>query len=174
MRPDWPNLLPYFSAYWHYWPIVSIDKNGKLNWIPLFINIFLFTNFESFEMHCKSISAKVVSLQFSPCWKEIIIFPLKGVVRWKGYFNPYRKSLHVLTNISDDKIRFIEIRLVGFIATNPIYKELVRWHQFLVRFSAVADINSIMKSSTAAFPSFLDTVCNKARISSRLFYISTL
>ena len=122
-------------------------------------------------MHCKSISAKVVSL--SPCWKEIIIFPLKGVVRQKGYSNPYRKSLHVLTNISDDKIRFIEIRLVGFIATNPIYKELVRWHHFLVRFSTVADINSIMKSSTAAFPSFLDTVCNKARISSRLFYILT-
>ena len=79
----------------------------------------------------------------------------------------------VLTNISDDKIRFIEIRLVGFIATNPIYKELVRWHHFLVRFSTVADINSIMKSSTAAFPSFLDTVCNKDRISSRLFYILT-
>ena len=76
-----------------------------------------------------------------------------------------------MTNISDDKIRFIEIRLVGFIATNPIYKELVRWHHFLVRFSTVADINSIMKSSTAAFPSFLDTVCNKDRISSRLFYI---
>ena len=155
MRPDWPNLLPYFSAYWHYWPIVSIDKNGKLNWIPLFINIFLFTNFESFEMHCKSISAKVVSLQFSPCWKEIIIFPLKGVVRWKVYSNPYRKSLHVLTNISDDKIRFIEIRLVGFIATNPIYKELVRWHHFLVCSLLLLTLTRLWKAAPQHFQAFL-------------------
>ena len=76
------RVLLTFCSHLHHWPNVS----RMVNWIIFseynsFINTFLFTNFESFEMHCKSISAKVVSL--SPCWKEIIIFPVKGVVsRW--------------------------------------------------------------------------------------------
>ena len=125
-----------------------------LNTTPLLISSCLQT-LKALRCIAKVYQQRLSHFQFSPCWKEIIIFPLKGVVRWKGYSNPYRKSLHVLTNISDDKIRFIEIRLVGFIATNPIYKELVRWHHFLVGSLLLLTLTRLWKAAPQHFQAFL-------------------